>query len=132
MQPAPHAPRLIPPFAAQGERLTVEGLHARAPGLETRKVVTPISALTALQQLKSPRKLGVMFITLGVAAVMMVEVARPTIRQTSRWSDRQHFTSVGVVWASVLSRRWCLHWGSSYCGEDRRSLLGPNRASKLP
>ncbi len=73
-------------------------------------VVITISALTALRQVTFPRMLGVMFIAHGAAAVMITEVARTIIRPTSRWSDRQHFTWVGVVWALLFASGAFLLW----------------------
>jgi len=55
-----------------------------------------------LHQLTFSRMLGLGLIAHGAGAAMLVEFIRIVSPRTSYWSDRQHFTGVGVAWV-VLS-----------------------------
>ena len=58
--------------------------------------------LRLLHHITFSRMLGLALIAHGAGAIMLVELIRIVIPRTSHWSDRQHFTSVGVAWI-VLS-----------------------------
>lgn len=59
---------------------------------------------------------GLLFVVFGAEAAIIVELMRSAIPRTARWSDGQHFTALGVVWALLfvgggllLARAWRTH-----------------------
>ena len=81
-------------------------------------IVNLISVSPALlRKMTLPGILGVGLFVHGVGAVVLVEVTRIMFPRMDRWSDRQHFAAVGVVWASLsmagavlLWRAWTKTW----------------------
>lgn len=56
-----------------------------------------------LQQITFSQMLGLGLIAHGASATMLVELIRIVTPRTSHWSDRQHFTGVGVAWVLLAA-----------------------------
>jgi hypothetical protein len=63
-----------------------------------------------LHQITFSRMLGLALIAHGAGATMLVELIRVVAPRTSHWSDRQHFTGVGVAWVLLSAMSALYLW----------------------